>query len=59
MKDQMVRAFAADGMIRAFAASTGGLVEEARAIHNTAPVVTAALGRMLDRKSTRLNSSHL
>ena len=47
MKDQMVRAFAADGMIRAFAASTGGLVEEARAIHNTAPVVTAALGRML------------
>ncbi len=47
MKDQMVRAFAADGMIRAFAASTGNLVEEARAIHNTAPVVTAALGRML------------
>ena len=47
MKDQLVRAFAADGMIRAFAASTGNLVEEARAIHNTAPVVTAALGRML------------
>lgn len=47
MKDQMVRAFAADGMIRAFAASTGNLVEEARAIHNTAPVVTAALGGML------------
>ena len=47
MKDQLVRAFAADGMIRAFAASTGGLAEEARAIHNTTPVVTAALGRML------------
>ncbi len=47
MKDHIVRAVAADGMIRAFAASTGGLVEEARAIHNTAPVVTAALGRML------------
>ena len=47
MKDQLVRAFAADGMIRAFAASTGGLAEEARAIHNTSPVVTAALGRML------------
>lgn len=47
MKDQLVRAFAADGMIRAFAASTGCLAEEARAIHDTTPVVTAALGRML------------
>ena len=45
--DCMVRATAADGMIRAFAASTGGLVEEARNIHRTAPVVTAALGRLL------------
>ena len=45
--DYMVRAFAEEGMIRAFAATTAGLVEEARQIHNTSPVVTAALGRLL------------
>ncbi len=33
--------------IRAFAATTRDLVEYARAAHNTSPVATAALGRLL------------
>ncbi|MDY5016283.1 MAG: Hsp33 family molecular chaperone HslO [Eubacteriales bacterium] len=47
MSDHIVRATAAENRIRAFAASTRDLVEEARARHNTSPVVTAALGRLL------------
>ncbi len=47
MSDYMVRAMAADAQIRAFAATTRDLVEEMRQIHNTSPVVTAALGRLL------------
>ena len=47
MADCIIRATAADNRIRAFAASTRDLVEEARARHNTSPVVTAALGRLL------------
>lgn len=47
MKDYIVRATAADGQARAFAATTGGLVEEARRRHGTSPVATAALGRLL------------
>ena len=43
----MIRATAAQGQIRAFAASTRDLVEQARAGHNTSPVATAALGRLL------------
>lgn len=46
-RDYIVRATAADGQIRAFAATTRGLVEKARAAHNTSPVATAALGRLL------------
>ncbi|MEG0370488.1 MAG: Hsp33 family molecular chaperone HslO, partial [Hungatella sp.] len=38
---------AANGEIRAFAATTRELVETARAAHNTSPVATAALGRLL------------
>lgn len=45
--DYIVRATAAGGQIRAFAATTRGLVETARAAHNTSPVATAALGRLL------------
>lgn len=45
--DYMVRATAADAQIRAFAATTRGIVEEMRQIHNTSPVVSAALGRLL------------
>ena len=43
----MVRATAADAQIRAFAAMTKNLVEEMRSLHNTSPVVSAALGRLL------------
>lgn len=47
MNDYIVRATAGGGQVRAFAATTGNLVEEARVHHNTAPVATAALGRLL------------
>ena len=47
MTDHIVRAMAANGQIRAFAAATRDIVEEAREAHNTSPVVTAALGRTL------------
>lgn len=47
MKDYIVRATAANGQLRAFAASTRAVVETARAAHNTSPVATAALGRLL------------
>ena len=47
MKDYIVRATAADDQIRAFAITSRGLVEEARTRHNTSPVATAALGRLL------------
>ncbi|MCI7263285.1 MAG: Hsp33 family molecular chaperone HslO [Clostridium sp.] len=46
-RDYMIRGTAADGQIRAFAATTRNLVEYARAAHNTSPVATAALGRLL------------
>ncbi len=46
-KDYMIRATAADGMIRAFAATTRNTVETARQAHNTSPVATAALGRLM------------
>ena len=45
--DHMVRATAADGYIRAFAAVTKDIAEQSRQIHGTTPVVTAALGRLL------------
>lgn len=47
MADYIVRATAADAQIRAFACTTRELVETARQAHNTSPVVTAALGRLL------------
>lgn len=47
MSDYIVRATAADAQIRAFAASTKQLVETARKTHDTSPVATAALGRLL------------
>lgn len=45
--DRIIRATAADGMIRAFAAVTTDTVEAARQAHNTSPVATAALGRLM------------
>lgn len=47
MTDYMVRASAAGAQIRAFACTTREMTEEARRVHNTSPVVTAALGRLL------------
>lgn len=47
MKDYIVRATAADSQIRAFAITSRNLVEEARKRHNTSPVATAALGRLM------------
>ncbi len=47
MSDYIVRATAAHNQIRAFACTTRDLVEEARVAHNTSPVATAALGRLL------------
>lgn len=47
MADYIVRATAAEGQIRAFAATTRELTEYARQAHNTSPVATAALGRLL------------
>ena len=47
MSDHIVRATAAQERIRAFAIDSTELVAEAREIHHTYPVVTAALGRLL------------
>lgn len=47
MKDYIVRATAADSQIRVFAATAAEMVETARQHHNTSPVATAALGRLL------------
>lgn len=47
MSDYIVRATAADHQVRIFAATTRELVETARQAHNTSPVATAALGRLL------------
>lgn len=45
--DYIVRATAAGAGIRAFACTTREVVETARQAHNTSPVITAALGRLL------------
>ena len=47
MENYIVRATAAGAQIRAFACTTRELVETARQAHNTSPVMTAALGRLL------------
>ena len=47
MGDYIVRAMAANQQIRAFAITSRELVEKARESHNTSPVATAALGRLL------------
>ena len=47
MSDYIVRATAADSAIRAFAIDARELVEKARVHHDTTPVMTAALGRLL------------
>ena len=47
MADYIIKATAANSQIRAYVATTRALVEQARQYHNTSPVVTAALGRLL------------
>ena len=47
MQDYLIRAAAADDTIRAFAATTRQMAEDARRAHDTTPVCTAALGRLL------------
>lgn len=47
MSDYIVRATAANAQIRVFAAYTKDMVEEARRRHETSPVATAALGRLM------------
>lgn len=47
MQDHIIRASADAGHIRAFAAYTKKVAEDARRAHNTSPVMTAALGRLL------------
>ncbi len=47
MKDYIVRATAANAQVRAFAITSRQMVEDARKAHNTSPVATAALGRLL------------
>lgn len=47
MGDYIIRAIAADGSVRAFAADTTNLVSEAKKIHNLSPIASVALGRLL------------
>lgn len=47
----IVRATAANAQIRVFSAYTKDMVEEARKRHNTSPVCTAALGRLMTAAS--------
>ena len=47
MSDYIVKAIAADASIRAFSINAKEMVETARVDHNTSPIMTAALGRLL------------
>jgi len=47
MKDHIIRATAADGAVRAFAAVTTEMVQQAHLTHKTSGVASAALGRTL------------
>ena len=47
MNDYLVKAYAFNGTVRIYAASTTNLVEKARKIHGTWPAASAAFGRVL------------
>ncbi len=47
LSDVLVKATAAGNTVRALAAVTAGVADEARLRHNTAPTATAALGRTM------------
>lgn len=51
MKDYVLRATSGNGQVRAFVATTRNTVEEARRLHETTKVATAALGRTLTATS--------
>ncbi len=51
MKSKILRGTALDGQIRIFIADTTSLVEKAKDIHQSSPVATAALGRVLTATS--------
>ena len=46
-QDKIISAVAAGAQVRAFACTTREMVERCRQIHNSSPVITAAMGRML------------
>jgi molecular chaperone Hsp33 len=56
MSDQLVRAITKDGLVKVVAVSTRELTEQARQIHRTTPVATAALGRTLAAASMMGNA---
>ncbi len=51
MKDYIVRGTAANNQVRAFAITNKDVVEEARLSHQTSPLVSAALGRLMTAAS--------
>ncbi|UWD49591.1 Hsp33 family molecular chaperone HslO [Clostridioides difficile] len=51
MRDYVLRATSGNGQVRAFVATTRNTVEEARRLHETTKVATAALGRTLTATS--------
>lgn len=51
MGDYIIRATGGEGQVRAFVATTREMVEEARTLHETTKVATAALGRTLTATS--------
>lgn len=51
MKDYVIRSTAGNGQVRAFVATTTNMVEEARRLHETTKVATAALGRTITATS--------
>ena len=51
MTDYVIRATGGEGQVRAFIGTTTNMVEEARRLHNTTKVATAALGRTLTATS--------
>ena len=63
MKDYLVRGMSMDGFVKVVAIRSTEMVRRGAEIQGTTPNATAAFGRALtaasiDRKSTRLNSSH-
>ncbi|MCL2421086.1 MAG: Hsp33 family molecular chaperone HslO [Defluviitaleaceae bacterium] len=51
MQDYIIRATAGNGSVRVFVATTKNLAGKARELHQTTPVATAALGRLLTAAS--------